>query len=269
MLKSPPGDDPSPATTWGLGDYPEMAARLLPAAEAAVDACRIGGDDVVLDLACGTGNAALLAAERGAVVHGVDFEPALLRIAERRASAAGMEVDWRLGELSSVPLPDGRITALVSVFGAMYAAKPPDAAAELARVCAPGARLALTAWAAGSFIPAFGQVVSGYLPPPAGAPDPGLWARQPDLEQLLAPQRVELREIRPGRVDLRFDDPRQAAEFLIRTAGHLVAARSELEARGDWQRLTSDVHELVVARSSQGDATALTLDYVIAVAEKL
>jgi len=246
-----------------------MAERLVPAASATVEACGIGDGDVVLDLACGTGNAALLAARRGAVVHAVDFEPRLLSIAARRAAEQGFEIDWRLGELASVPLADASVSALVSVFGAIYAPEPADAASELGRLCARGARLALTAWEADSFIPALGAALGAYLPPPPGSPDPGLWASSPQLERLLGTHGIRLEEMQAGQLELRFDGAAQAADFLIRTAGHVVAARDDLRASGRWQQLTEDLRELVIVRSQAGDGRSLTLDYVIARAEKL
>jgi SAM-dependent methyltransferase len=257
------------STTWGLGAYPLMAERLVPAASATVEACGIEDGDVVLDLACGTGNAALLAAGRGAVVHGVDFEPRLLSVASRRAAEQGLEIDWRVGELSSVPLADASVGALVSVFGAMYAPEPADAASELGRLCARGARLALTAWAADSFMPALGAALGPYLPPPPGSPDPGLWASSSQLEGLLGAHGIQLEEMQAGQLELRFEGPPQAADFLMRTAGHLVAARDSLRASGRWLQLTEDLRELVIARSPAGDGRSLTLDYVVARAEKL
>lgn len=123
-------------------------------------------------MACGTGNAALLAAERGADVVGVDFEPRLLALARERGDAARVRVQWRVGDVASLPLPESGFTAALSVFGAMYAPDHTAAARELARVCAPGARLALTAWVPGSFMPAMGDALASYLPPPPPNPAP-------------------------------------------------------------------------------------------------
>jgi SAM-dependent methyltransferase len=72
-------------TTWGVGEYELIADRLEPASREIVDRARVIAADRVLDLACGTGNAALIAARRGASVTGVDFEPRLLAIAADRA----------------------------------------------------------------------------------------------------------------------------------------------------------------------------------------
>ena len=94
------------ATTWGAGDYPAMARRLMPVAEAVVAAAAVREGDRVVDVATGTGNAAVLAALCGARTTGVDLEPALLRVAGQHAAEAGLAVDWLVGDASRLPLPD-------------------------------------------------------------------------------------------------------------------------------------------------------------------
>lgn len=113
-------DRASSVTTWGAGDYPLMARHLEPAARTVVEVAAIRPDDRVLDVATGTGNAALLAAERGGQVVGVDSEPALLEVAERRAAHAGHQVRWLTGDLGELPVPDGSADVVLSVFGVMY-----------------------------------------------------------------------------------------------------------------------------------------------------
>ncbi|MHB1717263.1 MAG: class I SAM-dependent methyltransferase [Acidimicrobiales bacterium] len=107
-------------TAWGAGDYPLMARHFEPAALAAVEVAAIKPGDRVLDVATGTGNAALLAAERGGQVTGVDFEPALLRVAEQRAQNARRDVRWLHGDLEALPVPDESADVVISVLGVMY-----------------------------------------------------------------------------------------------------------------------------------------------------
>src|SRR3954466_15202810 len=111
-------------TTWGVGEYPLMAQRLRSAAKRVVERARVAPGERVLDVACGTGNAALLAAARGAgEVVGVDLEPALLDVARRRAGGAGAGIDWRVGDAAALSaVASGPFDAVLSVFGAMYAA---------------------------------------------------------------------------------------------------------------------------------------------------
>jgi len=165
----------SPETTWGVGESPLMARQLEPAAVAAVDAAAVLAGERVVDVATGTGNAALVAAERGGQVIAVDFEPSLLRLADQRARDVGRDVQWLRGDLAALPVPDDSADVVVSVFGVMYATDQSAAAREIARIAAPGARVALASWVPGSVLPAMGQVLSGYLSPlPAssGPPEP-------------------------------------------------------------------------------------------------
>src|SRR5665213_1839759 len=94
-------------TTWGIGDYPRMALELEPVAAAAVRVGAVSSGVRVLDIATGTGNAALIAAQLGAVVTAVDIEPVLIERAEQRARLAGVDIQWLLGDLGQLPVPDG------------------------------------------------------------------------------------------------------------------------------------------------------------------
>jgi SAM-dependent methyltransferase len=255
-----------PITTWGVGEYPRMAERLEDAARRVVDRAAITTEDRVLDVACGTGNAALLAAGRGARTTGVDFEPRLLAVARGRGGAAGLEVEWKEGEVGALPLPAGKFTAVVSVFGVMYAPDQAGAARELARVCAPEARLVLASWVPGDFMPAMGGVLAPFLPPPPGDGSPTRWGDEGDLAALLSGAAVSLEETSREQLTLDFRDRDEAVEFLVRTAGHVLAERARLEAEGRWAELVSALAELVDERDEGAhDGVSLSLEYLLAV----
>jgi SAM-dependent methyltransferase len=238
-----------PATTWGLGHYPLMAARLEDAACKTVELAGIGPGDRVLDVACGTGNAALIAAERGAQAVGVDFEPALLDIARERAP----HVDFREGDVAALPAEDGEFTAVVSVFGVMYAPDHEAAAREVARVAKPVARVALASWTPGSFMPAMGQALGPYLPPPPpGSGPPSRWGDEEALTSILESAGLALTAATRERLDTEDMD----VDFLINTAGHVLAERERLEREGRWQALRDDLQGFV----EQG----LPLEYLLA-----
>jgi SAM-dependent methyltransferase len=131
---------------WGAGDYEATAEELAPVAEAVVQRARISAGEDVLDVACGTGNAALLAAARGARVVGVDGAPRLLEVARDRARARGVVVDFREGDLLALPVDDGAVDVVLSVFGVIFAADAARALRELARVLRPSGRALVTAW---------------------------------------------------------------------------------------------------------------------------
>jgi len=258
-----------PATTWGAGEYALIAERLEPAAQAVVDLAGVTADDRVLDVATGTGNAALRAASRGAKVVGLDFEPRLLDIAAARARSANLEVEWLQADIESAPLQTAAFSVVVSAFGVMYAPDHDAAAAALARCCAPGARLALAAWTPGSFMPAMGAALAPYLPPPppGGAP-PSRWGDAAAVGELLERHGISTRATTTESLSLSLPDRAEAVDFLIRTAGHVVSEQPRLRREGRWEQLRADLAELVAARDEGGDGVKLRCDYLVVVGER-
>jgi SAM-dependent methyltransferase len=242
-----------------------MARALEPSSTVVIDAAEVSAGERVVDVATGTGNAALEAAARGAEVIGIDFEPALLELARRRASAAGLNVEWLEGEAEALPVADGQADVVVSVFGSMYAADHAAAARELVRVLAPSGRLVLAAWTPGSLMPAMGEVLAQHLPPPplASGP-PSRWGDPQDLRGLLEAVGAKLLTTRIEQLTLAFDHPRTATDFLIRTAGHVVSHERQLSAAGRWQRLRDELTAFVSDRAEEGaDGILLRLDYLV------
>lgn len=258
-------------TTWGVGDYPSMARLLVPVARAAVDAGEVGPGNRVLDVATGTGNAALLAAEQGGQVVGIDFEPVLLRLAQQRARDAGREIRWLQGELEDLPVRDESADVVLSVFGVMYAADHAAAARELARVAAPHARIALASWVPGSVMPAMGQVLSGYLPPsPPGSGPPSRWGDAEALPKLFNDSGLRLATTSRHELILTFPDAVAGAAFLIRTDGRVVSEQQRLTEVGCWDDLRRDLATFVQQRAERIDDhhLKLTLNYLLATANE-
>jgi SAM-dependent methyltransferase len=257
-----------PATTWAHGNYARMAWRLRPAAARVVEIADVASGDAVLDIACGTGNAALAAAARGASpVVGVDLEPVLLELA--REAAPSVPVDWRVGDATALPVDDGAFDVVLSTFGVMYASDQPAAARELARVCAPGGgRVVLANWVPGSFLPAMGAALAPFLPPPppAGAPPPR-WGDEPAARALLEDAGLRVGAVHRESLTLEFDARAAAIAFLVATAGHVVAQRPRLEAEGRWPSLLGVLGGLVAERDEGRDGrVALRCDYLIVTA---
>jgi SAM-dependent methyltransferase len=245
------------ATTWGAGDYPRMAARLRPVAEAVVEAAGVRAGEAVLDVACGTGNAALAAAARGAApVVGVDLEPALLVHAPRDAG-----VEWVAGDALALPLGGDAFDVVLSVFGVMYAPGHARAAAELARVTRAGGRVVLASWIPGGFLPSMGAALAPFLPPPprSDAP-PARWGDPAYATALLHAAGLTAVEHRAASLTLGFATPDEAVAFLVDTAGHVVSERARLDREGRWDDLLAALAALV------GDATEIRCDYRLTVA---
>lgn len=254
-----------PSTTWGMGEYALMAERLEPVAELAAEMAKVESGVRVLDVACGTGNFAVAAARRGAEATGLDAEPVLLELAERRGEE---RVTWRSSGFVPLEAETGSFDVVGSIFGVMYATDHEAAAAELARVCAPGGRIVTTAWVPGSFIPAFGGVVSPFIaPPPPGSGPPSRWGDEGSLREILRSTGVEVQAVRAESVDVRFSDPQEATDFLIKTAGNVVAERRSLEQSGGWGELRAAVESLVAERAtSDGDGVVIHLRYLLVLA---
>jgi ubiquinone/menaquinone biosynthesis C-methylase UbiE len=131
---------------WGAGEYERTAAELEPVARAVVEMAALTRGERVIDLACGTGNVALLAAASGAQVVGIDAAPRLLEVARERARAQGIDVAFREGDLLHLPVDDGAADVVLSVFGVIFASDPGVALREMRRVMLPGGRAFLSAW---------------------------------------------------------------------------------------------------------------------------
>jgi SAM-dependent methyltransferase len=172
--------------TWASGDFSVVAARIVFQAEHLCEAADLQAGWRVLDVATGSGNAALAAARRGCEAVGVDYVPALLERGRLRAEAEHLDVDFVEGDAENLPFPDASFGAATSIYGAMFAPDHRLAAAELARVCRPGGRIALASWTPDGFIGKTFQVFSRYLPPPAGLEPPVRWGDEAYLESLFA-----------------------------------------------------------------------------------
>jgi SAM-dependent methyltransferase len=179
---------------WSLGDFARAGAEQVLVGELLCRAIDIHPGQRVLDVAAGSGNAALAAARRGARVTATDFVPRLLQAAARRARAEGLELETREADAQSLPFPDGAFDVVLSTFGVMFAPDQARAAAELLRVCRPGGRIGLTAWTPASVMAAT-QAIAGRFapfPPVPGARSPIEWGTEARVRELLGSGVTEL-----------------------------------------------------------------------------
>jgi SAM-dependent methyltransferase len=172
---------------WATGDFNRLALSIMEVAEHLVAAADPAPGSDLLDVACGSGNVALVAARRYCAVTGLDFAPNLLETAAARAAAEGSEIAWVEGDAQDLPLGDGAFDTVTSVFGAMFAPDQERVAAELLRVCRPGGVIALANWVPGSFADALFRAVAPFAPPPPGLAPPWRWGTEEGLAELLGP----------------------------------------------------------------------------------
>jgi SAM-dependent methyltransferase len=254
---------------WGVGRYEHVAAQLQPAAEAVVERCRPRPGEHVVDLGCGTGNAALLVARRGARVTGVDPAARLVAVARADAAAQGLAAEFVPGRAEAAPLPDGAADAVVSVFGLIFCAEPP-AAAELSRVLGPGGRVVFSAWVPSgpigrqAVLPRDAVAAAGGAP---AGPPPFAWQDAEAVYRLLAPHgfsiEVEERSLPfTGASVLAFVD----SELEHHPAW--VEARGVLEPRGTWSAVRDEVIALFGDANEDPAAFSVSSRYVITTATR-
>jgi ubiquinone/menaquinone biosynthesis C-methylase UbiE len=179
--------------TWASGDYHMIGTQILIVSELLIEALDVHAGERILDVATGSGNAALAAARRGCEVVGIDYVPALLERARLRAEAEAVDATFVEGDAEALPYPDGSFQVVSSVFGAMFAPNQERTAAELARVCRAGGRIGLIAHTPDGFIGNMFKTIAKHVPPPAGLRSPIQWGTEERLRELFGDVLAELR----------------------------------------------------------------------------
>lgn len=251
---------------WSSGDYASVGNRILVVSELLCEAADVRAGERVLDVATGTGNAALAAARRFADVIGIDYVPSLLDRARVRAKAEGVDVDFRVGDAEALEFEDDSFDVVLSACGAMFAPDHRRTASELVRVCRPGGRIGMVNWCPDGYIGDLFRAIAAHVPPTAGVEPPGRWGDETYLRDLwgdtatvAAPRKTFL---------FRFRSPQHHVEFFARHYGPTVKA---FEAVGDEGRkaLLSDILEAVRRFNRADDGTlVLQMDYLEVVATK-
>ncbi|MEI6084937.1 MAG: class I SAM-dependent methyltransferase [Verrucomicrobiota bacterium] len=172
---------------WESGDFGEVAKTIVPVAEEFLGRLPLRPGMRVLDVACGSGNLAMIAARQGCVTKGVDIAANLIAQAQSRAAAERLDIEFIEGDAEALPYADGEFDAVVTMFGAMFAPRPAAVASELFRVTKPGGFVAMANWTPTGFIGAMFDVFKKHLPPPpAGVPSTMLWGQDAAVRERLA-----------------------------------------------------------------------------------
>ncbi len=219
---------------WASGNYPSMVETfLLPLGPQLVDALEIASGARVLDVAAGTGNASIPAAQRGARVTASDLTPELLEAGRRRAEVQGLQLEWVEADAEHLPFDDASFDAVMSAIGVMFAPHHRQAADELVRVCAPGGALGLLSWTPTGMLGALFRTMAPFAPPPpAGAQAPPLWGGEEHLRELLG-DRVELHRVERRTLEVTaFAKPHDYAEHFKARYGPTIAVQANARKNG-------------------------------------
>src|SRR5215475_10356658 len=210
---------------WALGDYHRFASDLVwhMGAEL-VTACQIGPADRGLDVAAGSGNVALRAAEAGANVVASDLTPQNLAAGRRMAERAGLRIRWVEADAEDLPFADAEFDIVTSSVVAMWAPDHQRVADELVRVCRPGGTIGMINFAAGGMLAGFLHIFAGHTPPPPPwASSPLLWGDPEHISHLFG-DRVSSLEITPGVYTERISGgPRGYCQYYKETFGPVAA----------------------------------------------
>jgi SAM-dependent methyltransferase len=187
----------SQQATWESGDFGKIARTIEEVAEQFMGRQPLGPGSRVLDVACGTGNLAMIAARRGCAVSGIDIAGNLIEQARARSADAGLYIDFTQGDAEALPFEDDQFDLVVSMFGVMFAPRPGVAVSEVRRVTRRGGRVAFANWTPEGFIGKMFKVFAAHLPPPpAGVPSPMGWGDEATVHSRLERGFADVRSAR-------------------------------------------------------------------------
>ncbi len=253
---------------WASGDYPDMVETfLLPLGPRLVEACGIGPDSVVLDVAAGTGNASIPAAKAGAKVTASDLTPELLEAGRARAESEDLALDWVEADAEHLPFDDASFDVVISSIGAMFAPHHQDVANELVRVCRPGGKVGLLSWTPEGLVGGLFKTMGPFAPPPPpGAQPPPLWGSEQHLGEIFG-DRIEFGSMERDVLEVTaFEQARDFGEHFKARYGPTIAARANAEKNGREAELDTLLDELCDERNLGGAGRArFEMEYLLAV----
>ncbi len=257
---------------WALGDYHRFAtATVWGLGPVLVEACGISSGQRVLDVAAGSGNVAIRAAEAGARVVASDLTPENLDAGRRQAPARGVDLEWVEADAEALPFADGEFDVVTSSLGAIFAPDHRAVAGELVRVCRPGGTIGMVNFTPDGVAGDFFELVARYAPPPPpGAESPVMWGSEDHVKELFG-DRVESLEMTRGRyVERSPGGPAEYCALFKETFGPMVALFAMHSEDPDrLAALDRDFLEFAT-RSNRGtaDAAEYPYDYLLVLARK-
>jgi 2-polyprenyl-3-methyl-5-hydroxy-6-metoxy-1,4-benzoquinol methylase len=253
--------------TWMTGDYDLFSRFMENDAKVFFDRLGLSNGTRLLDVGCGSGQLALIAARAGAVVTGCDIATNWIEKARTRATAEGLKVSFDEGDAESLPYEDAQFDTVVSLIGAMFAPRPDLVASELTRVCRPGGIIAMANWTPGGFVGQMFKAIAKHIAP-SGMPSPVLWGDEGVV-------RIRLSE---GIVDLKFAtriyhfdypfSPTAVVDFFRSNYGPMTRAFASLDESGQ-QKLQNELVDLWSSNNKALDgSTKVDAEYLEVIARR-
>ncbi len=257
---------------WASGDYAALATEVIPDLGARlVEACEVQPGSRVLDVAAGSGNAAIPAALAGAEVVASDLTPELFESGRRQAAERGAEVEWLEADAEALPFADNDFDIVLSCVGVMFAPHHQASADELVRVCRPGGTIGLLSWTPEGFIGQMFATMKPYAPPPPpGASPPPLWGSETHVRTLLGDRVTDVEANRGTYTVDRFERPDGFLDYFKQQYGPTIAVFKAIA--DDPDRVAALDRELVALaerfdRGGEGK-TVLDWEYLLLTARK-
>lgn len=257
-------------TMWASGDYAAVAREVIPdLGRVLVTACGVGPGTRVLDVAAGSGNAAIPAALTGASVVASDLTPALLEAGGVEAARAGAILSWEEGDAEALSYADASFDVVMSCVGVMFAPHHQEAADEMARVCRPAGTIGLASWTPGGFVGQLLAAMKPYAPaPPPGSSPAPLWGQEDYVCELFGDRVSSVRaERRTVFVD-RFRTGAQFRDYVKTKYGPVVAVYHSLSADpARTEALDRDLADL--ATRHQAEDGSMRWEYLLVTATRV
>jgi SAM-dependent methyltransferase len=256
---------------WALGDYPAVATDVIAElGPVLVAASGVQTGDRVLDVAAGSGNAAVPAALAGARVVASDLTPELFAAGREFAAGHAVTLDWEEGDAEALPYADSSFDTVLSCVGVMFAPHHQRAADELVRVCRPGGTIGLLSWTPTGFIGEMFRTMKPYAPPPpAGAQPPPLWGDEAHVRTLLGDRVTDVVGRRQVLTTERFPTPEAWRDFFKAVYGPTIAVYRHIGGDPDEVVALDQDLAALAARYDRGTTTTvMDWEYLLLTARK-
>lgn len=257
---------------WALGDYHRFAKQTVwGLGPVLVEACAISPGQRVLDVAAGSGNVAIRAAQAGAEVVASDLTPENLDAGRREARARRVDLEWIEANAEALPFGDGEFDVVTSSMGAIFAPDQEAVARELVRVCRPGGTIGMINFRPDGIAVEFFGLFGRYAPPPADVPSPLLWGSEERVRELLGDGLASLEMTRRQYVERSPGDTDAYCDFFKETFGPLIGLYASLAENPDrLDELDRELRDLATRRNEAppGEPAEYSYEYLLVVGRK-